>query len=206
MPAGGEEDFEGVAVLDDQDDAAQPEGDGSGSGSGPNDGAHGLDAEVDVAHLSFNPSPLSLGTVVAPQGMAYEPTSETLYVADSQSDQVVALKGANTSTGPITPKVLLKGGPLHTPQGLAIDPSTGNLLVVNGAVDNTLTELSIKGKVISTRNLDPTGAPGALFGLTATQETDGNTLIYYVNDNTNTLHQLTDNNVDSDNHEQPGNN
>ena len=172
-----------------------------------------------IAQLSFNPArSFSKGTVVAPQGMAYDPTNDTLYVADSQSDQVVALKGANTATGPIIPTVLLKGGPVHTPQGLAIDPGTGHLLVVNGAVDNRLIEINTHGKVIATRNLDPTGAPGALFGLTTTQDADGNTLIYYVNDNTNTLHELTANqdhanqdnanqdNTEQDNTEQQNNN
>ena len=155
--------------------------------------------QTKIAQLSFNPAgSLSQGTVVAPQGMAYNPTNDTLYVADSQSDQVVALKGANTATGPITPKVLRKGGPLHTPQGLAIDPDTGHLLVVNGAVDNNLIELSTHGKVIATRNLDPKGAPGALFGLTTTSDADGNTLIYYVNDNDSTLHKLAANNENSE--------
>lgn len=154
--------------------------------------------QTTIAQLSFATArSLSQGTVVAPQGMAYDPANDTLYVADSQSDEVVALKGANTATGPITPKVLLKGGPLHTPQGLAIDPDTGNLLVVNGAVDNKLIELNTHGKVKATRNLDPTGAAGALFGLATTQDADGNTLIYYVNDNTNTLHELTGNNEDN---------
>ena len=148
--------------------------------------------QTTIAQLSFDPARMfSKGTVVAPQGMAYDPASDTLYVADSQSDQVVALKGANTSAGLITPTVLLKGGPLHTPQGLAIDPNTGDLLVVNGAVNNNLIELSTAGAVVATRNLAPTQGAGALFGLTTTKDASGNTVVYYVNDNTNTLHTLS---------------
>ena len=159
--------------------------------------------QTPIAHLSFNPArSFSQGTVVAPQGTADDAATDTHYVADSQSDEVVALPGANTATAPITPTVILRGGPLHTPQGLAIDPDTGNLLVVNGAVDNNLIELSTEGRVTSTRNLDPTRAPGALFGLTTTQDTDGDTAVYYVNDNT--LHQLTPNNQQghSNNHQE----
>ena len=145
-----------------------------------------------IAQLSFDAGRSFVkGTVVAPQGMAYDPTSDTLYVADSHSDQIVALHGANTSTGLITPTVLLHGGPLHTPQGLAIDPNTGHLLVVNGATNNNLVELSTAGIVVATRNLDPSRGPGALFGLATSKDAAGQTVIYYVNDNTNTLHELT---------------
>ena len=148
--------------------------------------------QTKIAQLSFNAGrSFTSGTVVAPQGMVYDPTSDTLYVADSQSDQIVALRGANTSTGLIAPTVLLHGGPLHTPQGLAIDPNTGHLLVVNGATNNNLIELSATGTVVAIRNLDPGRAPGALFGLTTSKDAAGHTVIYYVNDNTNTLHELT---------------
>ncbi|GAC1439859.1 MAG: hypothetical protein NVSMB55_02550 [Mycobacteriales bacterium] len=152
--------------------------------------------QTKIAQLSYNPGrSFSKGTVVAPQGMAYDAASGILYVADSQSDQVVALAGANTASGLITPTVVLKNGPLHTPQGLAIDPNTGNLLVANGAVNNNLVEINPAGTVIATRNLDPSGAAGALFGLTTTKDPSGNTLIYYVNDNTNTLHELAASNA-----------
>jgi hypothetical protein len=131
------------------------------------------------------------GTVVAPQGMAYDPATDTLYVADSAVDEIVALKGAATATGAITPTVVVKGGPLHTPRGLALDPNTGDLLVTNGAVDNKLVELTKAGAVVSTRNLDSSGTVGAIAGIATTKDAAGQTEVYYVNDNSNTLHSLS---------------
>ncbi|MDX6210295.1 MAG: hypothetical protein QOE24_2686 [Frankiales bacterium] len=147
--------------------------------------------QVTLATLGHGTSPsIAGGTVVAPQGMAYDAATDTLYVADSSTDQIVALKNAATATGAITPTVVVKGGPLHTPRGLAIDPVTGNLLVTNGAVDNRLVELTRTGSVVGTRNLDAKGA-GAIAGLATTKDTSGQTQIYYVNDNSNTLHLLS---------------
>jgi hypothetical protein len=149
--------------------------------------ANVLDTLATLGHGS-SPS-IAGGTVVAPQGMAYDAATDTLFVADSAADEIVALKNAATATGAITPTVVVKGGPLHTPRGLAIDPVTGNLLVTNGAVDNRLVELTRTGGVASIRNLDPKGA-GGIAGLATTKDASGQTEIYYVNSNSNTLHLL----------------
>jgi hypothetical protein len=148
--------------------------------------------QTTLATLSHGTSPSAAGgTVVAPQGLVYDAASDTLYIADSQSDQIVALAGAATATGPITPTVMVKGGPLHTPRGLALDANTGDLLVTNGAVDNNLVELTKAGAVVTSRNLDPKGAVGAIAGLATTKDAAGQTEVYYANDNTNTLHLLS---------------
>ncbi|MDX6245186.1 MAG: hypothetical protein QOE76_2909 [Frankiales bacterium] len=145
-----------------------------------------------LATLDHGASPsVAGGTVVAPQGMVYDPATDTLYVADGAVDEVVALKGAATATGAITPTVVVKGGPLHTPRGLALDPNTGNLLVTNGAVDNKLVELTTAGAVVTTRNLDSAGAVGAIAGIATTKDAAGETEVYYVNGNSNTLHSLS---------------
>ena len=144
-----------------------------------------------LATLSHGTSPsLAGGTVVAPQGLAYDPATDTLFVADSASDQIVALKGAATATGAIVPTVVVKGGPLHTPRGLAIDPVTGDLLVTNGAVDNKLVELTKAGAVVATRNLDPSGDAGAIAGIATSKDAAGQPEFYYADDNTNTVHLL----------------
>ena len=134
---------------------------------------------------------LAAGNVVGPQGIAYDAGSGILYVADSANDRVLAIPDANTRTEATTGTVVYSGGPLHTPQGLAIDPTSGNLLVVNGAVNNDLVAIDpSNGEVVGVRNLDR-GPAGALFGLTATTDAGGNLVVYYVNDNDNSLHSLT---------------
>ena len=148
--------------------------------------------QTTLATIDHGASPsIAGGTVVAPQGMVYDAATDTLYLTDPVNSQIVALKGAATATGAITPTVVLKGGPLHSPRGLAVDPLTGNLLVTNGAVDNALVEVTKAGAVVATRNLDPTGAAGAIAGVATTSDAAGQTTVYYVNDNTNTLHSLT---------------
>jgi sugar lactone lactonase YvrE len=144
-----------------------------------------------IATLGHGPSPsIAGGTVVAPQGLAYDPATDTLYVADSADNEVVALKGATTATAAITPAVVLKGGALKTPRGLALDPVSGNLLVTN-ALDNKLVAVTPAGGLAATRNLDPSGTAGAIAGLATTKDASGQTQIYYVNDNSNTLHSLS---------------
>lgn len=145
-----------------------------------------------LGHLPSSGTSLAAGNVVGPQGMAYDPASGILYVADSANDRVVAIPDANSRTDSTAGTVVYSGGPLHTPQGLAIDPTTGDLLVVNGAVDNKLIAIDPEeGRVVGIRNLDDKGMPGALFGLTTTVDSSGNLVIYYVNDNDNSLHSLT---------------
>ena len=130
------------------------------------------------------------GTVAAPSGMVFDPASHTLYVADTALDQVVALHNADTTSATLTPTVVLHGGPLHQPRGLAIDPLTGDLLVSNGAVDNQLIELTTAGVVVAARDLDPTGTPGGITGLATARDAAGHTAIYYANVNSDTLHVL----------------
>lgn len=156
------------------------------------------DTRTEIASgLGHQPSSgvsLAAGNVVGPQGMAYDPESGILYVADSANDRVLAIPDANSRTDSTMGTVVYSGGPLHTPQGLAIDPTNGNLLVVNGALNNSLIAIDPEeGRVVGVRSLDG-GPPGALFGLTAITDANGNLVVYYVNDNDNdnSLHSLTE--------------
>jgi hypothetical protein len=130
------------------------------------------------------------GTVAAPSDMVFDPASHTLYVADTAFDQVVALHNADTTLAALTPTVVLHGGLLHQPRGLAIDPLTGHLLVSNGAVDNQLIELTTAGAVVATRDLDPIAPAGSITGLATARDAAGHTAIYYGNINSDTLHVL----------------
>ncbi|GAC1539214.1 MAG: hypothetical protein NVS3B12_25210 [Acidimicrobiales bacterium] len=105
----------------------------------------------------------------------------TAYVTNDADNSLIALPGAASATGPVTPQVLVKDGPLNSPENVVINPVNGNLLVVNGAGNNNLVELTTSGTVVGVRDLAPGKPAGALFGLTATTDSAGHLVLYYVN-------------------------
>lgn len=156
------------------------------------------------------------GAILAPSGLTYDASSDTLYVVDTNANRIVALGNASTigtdgvvvtSTGFSGPaaasaKVIASGAPLNGPISAALlvngDLVVGNTLDPNGT--NLLVELSPTAGVVATRNVD-TGAAGAIFGIVTvpvTISTMGaygpiNTLsnqIFFGDDNTNTIVQL----------------
>ncbi|GAC1543246.1 MAG: hypothetical protein NVS3B12_31650 [Acidimicrobiales bacterium] len=128
---------------------------------------------------------------VGPQAIAVDNATGTAYVTNDADSSLIALPGAATATGPVNPQLLTKGGALNSPENVVINPVNGDLLVVNGAGNNNLVELTTSGQVVATRDLAPGQAPGALFGLTATKDASGNLVLYYVNQADNSLHQLS---------------
>lgn len=133
--------------------------------------------------------PVTAVNAAGPQGFAYDSTTGVLYVSDDADNTIYALPGAATASGPVTAQVVLRGGPLNIPENIALDPATGDLLVAN-AGNNTLLAIDpSSGRVEGRRVLDR-GAPGALFGLATATREDGSTVIYYVDDNSNTVHEL----------------
>ena len=86
--------------------------------------------------------------------------------------------------------------PLNVPGGLALNPFNNDVLVVN-LNDNNLVELNLSdASVVAVKTLDPLvvdaeGNNSALFGIAATRDNAGNLLVYFTNDNTNTLNVLS---------------
>jgi hypothetical protein len=140
-------------------------------------------------------TPPTPSTVAGPQGMAYDMRNSTLYVTDDDNNAIYAIPHALTATGPVTPVLVSEGGALMSPQGIVIDPINHNLLVVNGAGNNNLVEVTPKGRQVATRSLDQGGA-GALFGIaTYTQAGPGpmhRLGLYFDDSNTSTLDSLAD--------------
>ncbi len=126
-----------------------------------------------------------------PRGMVFDQRNDTLYFTDDANNAIYAIPNANSATGASAPKMVASGGPLSSPQQITVDPANGDLLVVNGATNNDLIELTTAGQVVATRNLAPTEPAGGLFGLTATVNSEGSMVIYYDNANDNNLHMLT---------------
>lgn len=140
------------------------------------------------------------GTALAPSGLAYDPSVDTLYFADGQNNTIVAFKNVtNIPNGGITAqdngmsfsgpsakdaRIVYSGNPLNGPISTALLPN-GNLVVGNTLDSdgkNLLIEISAAGKLLAVRNVDK-GAAGALFGIVATGTDESDAKIYFNDDN-----------------------
>jgi len=134
--------------------------------------------------------PVTAANAAGPQGFAYDNANGVMYVSNDADNTITAIPGAATATGPVkTRTVPAAAGVLNTPENIALNPMNGDLLVVN-AGNNTLTELNpTTGAVVGSRVLDNSTA-GALFGLAVTVDAQNHLVIFYGNDNDNTLNVL----------------
>ncbi|MFI4885474.1 MAG: hypothetical protein ACHQIF_07890 [Steroidobacterales bacterium] len=166
------------------------------------------------------------GAILAPAGLTYDPSVDTLYVVDSSSNSVIAFTkvssiGAagvvvagqcSSVASPPTPtptfsgpsaasvRVIVHGSPLIAPLSAAL-LSDGDLIVANSDVDlaagqmpNLAVEVSPVlpgGFVGEPVQLDTSGTSGALFGVAATVDGQGNQIVYFNDDNTNRVMRLT---------------
>ncbi len=122
---------------------------------------------------------------------------DVLVVQDPAQNRVAAIAEAsrlNTSTGSGT--TVFQGAPLNVPGGIAINPFNNDVLVVN-LNDNNLVEVDpANANVVGVKAIDPLvedamGNNAALFGVTATVDKKGNLLVFFTDDNTNTLNALS---------------
>ena len=146
----------------------------------------------DLAH-----SGTTINNVVGPQGMVWSPINDGLFVADGADNRIAWYPDSSTVSSDRGPgATIYRGEPLHQPAGLALNPQNGNLLAVN-QLDNALVEINpVTGCVVARIILDQTpvnpqtGAGSALFGLATTVDAAGDLVVYFVNNNTNTLNRL----------------
>jgi hypothetical protein len=122
---------------------------------------------------------------------------DVLVVQDPVLNRIAAIPDASTlktSTGMGT--TIFQGTPLNVPGGIAINPFRNDILVVN-LNDNNLVEIDpANASVVGVKTIDPLvvdamGDNAALFGVTATEDQNGNLLVFYTDDNTNTLNALS---------------
>jgi hypothetical protein len=109
---------------------------------------------------------------------------------------------APTFSGPSasSARVIAHGSPLFTPLSAAL-LSDGDLVVANADINipgNLMPNLVIEvspvlpgGFVGQAVQLDTTGVPGALFGMATAVDAQGNQIIYFNDDNTNTVMRLS---------------
>jgi DNA-binding beta-propeller fold protein YncE len=121
---------------------------------------------------------------------------DVLLAIDPANNQISAIAHSSTLEAAGTPVTVFQGTPLNMPGGLTINPFNGDILVVN-LMDNNLVELNATtGKVIGVKAIDPVvvdnqGNGSALFGVVATKDRKDNLLLFYTDDNTNTLNSLS---------------
>jgi hypothetical protein len=146
------------------------------------------------------------GTALAPSGLAYDASNDTLYFVDGQNNTLVAFKDVSAIpdggikathngmkfSGPSAKdaRVVFSGKPLNGPISTALLPNgnvvAGNTLDPDGK--NLMIEISPGGKLLDVRNVDK-GPAGALFGMIATG-TKADTKLWFNDDNDNNLQVL----------------
>ncbi len=147
------------------------------------------------------------GGILAPSGLEYSASTDTLYVIDGLSNTItslhdvatipaggiVVLPGGKAFGGPFAKRAHLvaSGAPMNGPISAALLPGghivVGNTLDPNGK--NLMIEYTASGQRLFTKNVD-TGTAGAIFGMVATGTSDATTKIYFNDDNANAVEVL----------------
>jgi hypothetical protein len=156
------------------------------------------DTQVAVIGAGLAHTGSTASDVEGPQGMVYDSYTHMVYVTDAADNSIRAFYWNGTGTpNQGTGELVYQGGALNKPAGIALDPLNGDLLVVNQG-NNNLVDIALNNghayvagqKVLATTPVNPaTGAGSALFGLAATVS-NGQLMVYFTDDNTNTVDVL----------------
>jgi DNA-binding beta-propeller fold protein YncE len=146
------------------------------------------------------------GSILAPAGLTYDPSIDTLYVVDSNANRVVSIDavsrigtdgvvvtGTSFSGASATDVgIVASGSPLNGPISSALLYSgnlvVGNTLDPNGT--NLLLELVPDYGFFGTRNVDVDQA-GAIFGIATAGTNAGNQAIFFNDDNDSSVKVLS---------------
>lgn len=147
------------------------------------------------------------GTALAPSGLAYDPSIDTLYFVDGKNDTLVAFSnvsaipkhgimashGGMQFSGPSadSARIVYAGAPLNGPISTALLPNgnivAGNTLDPDGK--NLMVEIATDGTLLDVKNVDK-GPAGSIFGMVATGSSDSDTKLYFNDDNHGNLQVL----------------
>jgi hypothetical protein len=152
-------------------------------------------------------------STLGPSGIQYNGTrtgnlcNDTLYIVDGVDNTVVAVSTASNLLQKdeivvepggkkfkcAHPKatcatLVYSGSPLDAPVASALLPN-GNLIVANTKGGNKLVELTPSGKILATKTID-SSKTAHIFGLLASGISDSDTVLFYTDNATNTLHEL----------------
>ncbi|HEY3867324.1 MAG TPA: hypothetical protein VGM10_03205 [Actinocrinis sp.] len=159
--------------------------------SEPVSGAPAVTGETQIAG-GFAEKGDAAAFVKGPTGLAFDPSSGTLYATDNIGNRIVSIPQAATRTGSAgTGTVLTQGGQLANPLGITVAPD-GDLLAAN-ATNGKIVEVTTSGQqvgeyyAIQDVGQDPAGN-GDLFDLAINQAGTG---VLFVKDDTNSLAVLS---------------
>ncbi len=140
-----------------------------------------LASAVVGAGLAERTDPAAL--VVGPAGLAVGSQGQ-LYVVDTVNSRIAVIPSALRRSTPAANGgfTLTSDGLLNGPLGMTLAPN-GDILTVN-AGDGNIVETSPFGRQITSRQIDPAGLGGDLFGLTIASQGRG---VLFVDDGDNTL-------------------
>jgi len=166
---------------------------------------HGFTFDVIASGFAVNGG--APGSILGPSGLQYDASHDRLWIVDGADNSVTALQfvsfipaagvvaHANGSfSGPagFLAHRVHHGAPLNGPISSALLPgghlAIGNTLDPNGT--NLIVEIKPNGRVVATKNVD-TGPGAALFGMVATGHEAEDAVLYFNDDNDNTVKALT---------------
>ena len=157
------------------------------------------DTQVSIIGSGLAHQGTTASTVLGPQGMVYDSSTNMVYVTDSQDNSIRAFYwDGSTTPNQGQGQLIYQGGGLNKPAGITLDPLNGDLLVVNQG-NNRLVEVALNNGhayIAGQKTLDPTpvnpmtGAGSALFGVAARVSANGHLEVYFTDDNTNTVDVL----------------
>lgn len=152
-------------------------------------------------------------SVLGPSGMQYDNRrtgtlcNDTLYIVDGVDNTIVAIEPASSlllkdeivvqpggkkfkcaHPSKVCATLVYSGSALNAPVASALLPN-GNLIVANTKGGNKLVELTPTGKILATKTLN-TSKSADVFGLLASGTSDSDTVLFYTDTQTNTLHEL----------------
>lgn len=132
------------------------------------------------SNLAETSDPAAL--VIGPTGVGLG-DDETLYVADSAANRVIAIPRATTrQTSAMIGIEVTRDGALNDPLGLTIAPN-GDIVTTNGN-DGNLVETTPRGMQVAVKTVETATGAGSLFGLAIPS---GRPVVYFVDDGDNTL-------------------
>jgi hypothetical protein len=156
-----------------------------------------------VVAKGYTVEPNAAALVLGPTGLAYDPTSDTLFVASTADNAIFAVPNAGSRTGSAgTGNVIFEGDHLRGPLALVLAPN-GDLITSNGDAVNPdptqpseIVEFTKSGNFVGQFNVD--AGQGGAFGIGITTVGSDTSRLAAVDDNTNDIIVIDQNLVPGD--------
>lgn len=142
--------------------------------------------------MNYSVAPNQGAVILGPTGLAYDESTDTLYVASTNDNAIYAVANAEQATTAVNKGALVFSDPhLLGPLALRFAPN-GNLITANGDAVNTdpthpseLVEFTKEGQFVREYNVD--GNTGGAFGFDTVRSEDARFNFAVIDDNSNSL-------------------